>query len=144
MESSPGNIILDSLLPVPFAVLLPATPHFTWPILDTLGVSVYCLHIFLGMILPSVQNGGCFSYSCSDVECSWLNARILPKWEARLISYHSYTTLLMVQAHFSFPEHIPYPSIPAKLPHVVFHLYGIQSHFSILHDSDLFIHLIYN
>ena len=62
MESSPGNIILDSLLPVPCAVLLPATAlHLAYP--DTLGVSVYCLHIFLGMILPSVQNGGCFSYS---------------------------------------------------------------------------------
>lgn len=62
IESFPGNIILNSLLPVPFAGLLPATPlRFAYP--DTLGVSVYCLHIFLGMLLPSIQNGGCVSYS---------------------------------------------------------------------------------
>ena len=62
IESFPGNIILNSLLPVPFAVLLPATPlRLAYP--DTLGVSVYCLHIFLGMPLPSVQNGGCVSSS---------------------------------------------------------------------------------
>ena len=61
-ESFPGNVILNSLLPAPFAVLLPATPlRLASP--DTLGVSVYCLHIFLGMLLPSVQNGGCVSYS---------------------------------------------------------------------------------
>ena len=143
MESSPGDIRLNSLLPVPFAVLLPAAP-FTWPI-PTLGCICILFAYFPWHAAAQCAKRRVFFLFCSDVECSWLNARILPKWETRLISYHSYTTFLIIQAHFSsFPEHIPYLFIPAKPSHGVFHLYGIQSHFSIIHDSDLFIHLIYN